>query len=290
MPPSFRTRFAPSPTGLLHLGHAFSALTASAAAQAAGGELLLRIEDIDQARCRPQYEAAIREDLAWLGIKWTEPVRRQSDHAADYAAVIDNLAARGLVYRCFKTRREILDDIARAPHRGGEGPDGVIYFGPETSKDPDRDADLLAAGAPYAWRLSLRAARAQLGADYARLGFWEEGDGPARRGFVPAQPERLGDVILARKDALSSYHLACVHDDAAQGVTHIIRGVDLCEATHAHVLLHKLMGWPTPIYRHHRLILGPDGKRYAKRDQAVTLAALRAAGRTLADIRDMVGL
>ncbi len=287
---SFVTRFAPSPTGHLHLGHAFSAIAAHDAARAAGGRFLLRIEDIDQTRCKPEYEAGILEDLAWLGLEWETPVRRQSGHFDDYAAVIDALAARGLVYRCFKTRREIAEEIARAPHHPGEGPEGVIYPGPAEPMSADEEAARLDAGEPFAWRLSLKAAREALGEDWDRLGFTEEGEGPeGETGRVKARPELLGDTILARKDVGTSYHVACCHDDALQGVTHVIRGRDLFFATHLHVLLQALMGWPQPVWRHHRLLTGPDGKRFAKRDRALTLKALREAGETPESVRRLCG-
>lgn len=283
---AFITRFAPSPTGFLHLGHAFSALTAFEAAQEAAGRFLLRIEDIDTTRCKPAYEAAIFEDLAWLGLDWDAPVRRQSDHFADYAAVIDRLAAMGMIYRCFRTRSEIAEEIARAPHHPGEGPDGAVYPGPITPMSADEEADRLAAGQPYAWRLSVKAARDHLGEAANALSFIEEGEGPdGERGAVRADPGLLGDAILARKDVGTSYHLACCHDDALQGVTHVIRGHDLFFTTHLHTLLQALMGWPAPRYRHHRLLTGPDGKRFAKRDRALTLRSLRAAGETPAGIR-----
>ncbi|MGH7018793.1 MAG: tRNA glutamyl-Q(34) synthetase GluQRS [Brevundimonas sp.] len=280
----FVTRFAPSPTGRLHRGHAFSALTAWSAAREAGGRFLLRIEDIDPTRCKPEYEAAIFEDLAWLGLDWETPVRRQSDHLADYAAVIDALNACGLLYRCFRTRKDILDAIGDAPH----GPAEAVRPGPHA---PDDEARLLAEGRPYASRLSLDRARDALGETaWNALSFTEEGWGPdGETGVVRARPETAGDVVLARKDAGTAYHLAVTHDDALQGVTHVIRGLDLFEATHIQRLIQTLMGWPAPIYRHHRLLTGPDGRRYAKRDQSVTLAELRAAGLTPESLRAELG-
>lgn len=280
----FATRFAPSPTGRLHKGHAFSALTAWTAAREAGGRFLLRIEDIDPTRCKPEYEAAIYEDLAWLGLDWETPVRRQSAHLADYAAVIDTLNARGLLYRCFRTRKDILDAIGDAPH----GPAEAVRPGPHA---PDEEARLLAEGRPYAWRLSLDRAREALGdAAWNSLSFIEEGAGPdGETGLVRARPETAGDVVLARKDAGTAYHLAVAHDDALQGVTHVVRGQDLFEATHIQRLIQTLMGWPAPVYRHHRLLTGPDGRRYAKRDQSVTLAELRAAGLTPEALRAELG-
>lgn len=280
----FATRFAPSPTGRLHKGHAFSALTAWTAAREAGGRFLLRIEDIDPTRCRPEFEAAIFEDLAWLGLDWETPVRRQSEHLADYAAVIDALGARGLLYRCFRTRKDILDAIGDAPH----GPAEAVRPGPHA---PDDEARLLAEGRPYAWRLSLDRAREALGdAAWDALSFIEEGAGPdGETGLVRARPETAGDVVLARKDAGAAYHLAVTHDDALQGVTHVVRGLDLFEAAHIQRLIQTLMGWPAPVYRHHRLLTGPDGRRYAKRDQSVTLAELRAGGLTPQALRAELG-
>lgn len=275
---SFVTRFAPSPTGYLHLGHAFSALTAFDAAQAAGGRFLLRIEDIDQGRVRPEFESAIYEDLARLGIAWEEPVRRQSEHMADYGRALQSLIDRQLVYRCFRTRKEIADAIASAPHGEVE----EAFRGEALA--PEEEAAKLEIGEAFAWRLSLKKARAALGSAYFALVFEDEA------GLVRAEPERHGDVVLARKDFGASYHLASVWDDALQGVTHVIRGEDLREAAHLHVLLQKLLDLPQPVYRHHRLILGEDGKRLAKRDQAATLRALREAGKTPSDIRAMVGL
>lgn len=269
----FVTRFAPSPTGRLHKGHAFSALTAWRAARAAGGRFILRIEDIDPIRCRPEFEAGILEDLAWLGLDWDGPVRRQSDHLAAYEAVVADLGARGLLYRCFRTRKDILDAIGDAPH----GPAEAARPGPHPAGE---EAALLADGRPFAWRLSLDRAREALGEDgWIALAFVEEGRGPAgEHGLIPARPETAGDVVLARKDAGAAYHVAATHDDVLQGVTHVIRGEDLFEATHVQVLIQALMGWPSPTYRHHRLLVGEDGRRYAKRDRSVTLAELRAAG------------
>jgi len=280
----FATRFAPSPTGRLHRGHAFSALTAWSAAREAGGRFVLRIEDIDPTRCKPEYEAAILEDLTWLGLDWETPVRRQSEHLADYAAVIDTLNARGLLYRCFRTRKDILDAIGDAPH----GPAEAVRPGPHA---PDEEARLLAEGRPYAWRLSLDRARAALGDDaWNALAFVEEGVGPdGEAGVIRVRPETAGDVVLARKDAGTAYHLAVTHDDALQGITHVVRGLDLFEATHIQRLIQTLMDWPAPVYRHHRLLTGPDGRRYAKRDQSVTLAELRAGGLTPEALRAELG-
>lgn len=287
---SFVTRFAPSPTGLLHLGHAYSALTAFDAACDAGGRFLLRIEDIDTTRSRPEFERAIYDDLAWLGLTWDMPVRRQSEHFADYAAALEKLRKLGVLYRCFLTRKEIAEQSASAPHGEGEGPDSAIYRGPAQAMSPDEEQERLSKGQPYAWRLSMRYSQDLLGEDFARLVFVEQHEGSNDEQIVPAHPESHGDVILGRKDTPASYHIAVVHDDALQGVTHIIRGEDLRASTHVHVLLQKLLGLPTPVYRHHRLLTGPDGKRYAKRDRTLTLASLRAEGLSLADIRARIGL
>jgi glutamyl-Q tRNA(Asp) synthetase len=274
---SFVTRFAPSPTGYLHLGHAYSALTAFDAARAADGRFLLRIEDIDQGRTRPEFEAAIFEDLAWLGIVWEEPVRKQSEHMAEYTSVLNRLIERGVMYRCFLTRKEIAEAIASAPH----GPE-EIFRG--EALPAEEEAERLERGEAFAWRLSLKKARAVLGPAYFTLMFEDE-TGPVR-----ADPERHGDVVLARKDFATSYHLASVWDDAQQGVTHVIRGEDLRDAAHLHVLLQRLLDLPTPRYRHHMLILGADGKRLAKRDHAAMLRSLREAGKTAADVRALLEL
>jgi len=278
----FVTRFAPSPTGRLHRGHAFSALTAFAAARDAGGRFLLRIEDIDAGRCRPEFETAIKEDLAWLGLTWEEPALRQSARLDAYGAALERLRARGLLYRCFRTRKEILDDIGRAPHGAAE------RLTPGTLP-PDEEAALLAEGRSFAWRLSLAAAERALGG-FSTLTFREEGAGPeGEHGLVAARPELGGDVILARKDLGVSYHLAVVLDDASQGVTHVIRGCDLFAAAHPQRLLQALLDLPTPVYRHHPLLLRPDGRRFAKRDTAETLADLRRRGVTAEALRAEFG-
>ncbi len=261
----FVTRFAPSPTGRLHLGHAFSALTAFEAAREAGGRFLLRIDDIDATRARPAFEQAIYEDLAGLGLAWERPVRRQSEHLADYVSALERLQAMGVLYRCFRTRRELAQAAQSAPH-GSQTP---FTAGPHA---PDDEAARLAAGEPFAWRLSVAAARTRLGAAFDRL--TAEADGAA----TPVDPSAAGDVVLARKDVGVAYHLACVVDDAAQGVTCVIRGEDLRDALPMQRLLQALLDLPTPTYRHHPLVLGADGKRLAKRDGAPTLAALREAG------------
>ncbi|MBX7248971.1 MAG: tRNA glutamyl-Q(34) synthetase GluQRS [Caulobacteraceae bacterium] len=279
---AFVTRFAPSPTGYLHKGHAFSALTAWRAAREAEGRLLLRIEDIDATRCRPEFDAAIEEDLTWLGLNWETPVRRQSEHLADYQAALERLRDLGLLYRCFRTRKEVLDEIGRAPHHPGEGPDGAVFTGGPLPLAEEQV--LLDRGKPFAWRLSLAAARRRLGAAWDRLRFTEVGQGE-----VQARPESAGDVVLARKDVGVAYHLAVVFDDALQGVTHVIRGLDLYEATHIQRLLQALLDLPTPLYRHHALLTGPDGRRFAKRDHSQTLRELRDSGVTAEQLRADLG-
>jgi len=284
MPAPFVTRFAPSPTGLLHRGHAFSALTAFEAARAAGGRFLLRIEDIDAARRRPEFEAAIYDDLAWLGIAWERPARRQSEHLDDHAAALERLGARGLLYRCFRTRREVLDEIGRAPHGAEPAPFQGAPL-PEAE-----EAARLSRGEAFAWRLSLQAARRALGAGWDDLAFTEEGAGPdGQTGLIKAEPARAGDVILARKGVGVAYHLAVVVDDALQGISCVIRGEDLFEAAHIQRLLQALLELPTPVCRHHRLLLRPDGHRFAKRDTAETLRSLRASGVQPAELRRQLG-
>ena len=271
------TRFAPSPTGLLHLGHAFSALTAFDAARGAGGRFLLRIEDIDRARSRAESEAAIYEDLAWLGISWEQPPRRQSEHMAEYERALKRLIDLGVLYRCFRTRRDVLDALAHAPHVGAE-----VFVGAPLA--PDDEAERLATNATFAWRLSIARARDVLGARAAALTFRDE------TGSVRVDPGRLGDAVIARKDFPVSYHLASVWDDALQNVTHVIRGEDLRDSAHLHVVLQHLLELPTPEYRHHRLITDMAGRRLAKRDKDETLAAMRARGVSPAEVRSMLGL
>jgi glutamyl-Q tRNA(Asp) synthetase len=256
---SIITRFAPSPTGYLHLGHAYSAWLAWRRADI----FRLRLEDIDTTRCRPEYAEAILEDLRWLGLDWDGEVRVQSQHFPEYARALGKLQQRGLLYPCFCSRAEIAR-AQSAPH-GVEG----RYPGTCRALSAQARAARIASGAPYALRLDMAAARRGAGA----LRFYEE-----NTGWVEAAPEPLGDVVLARKDTPSSYHLCVVHDDALQGITHVIRGEDLREATHIHVLLQALLGLSTPIYAHHRLLTDATGKRLAKRDKAATLRDMRAAG------------
>src|SRR6185503_19368911 len=233
-------------------------------------------------RCRPQYEAAVYEDLAWLGLAWETPVRRQSEHMADYDAALRELSERGLTYRCFRTRRQVAEAIESAPHGAMEAFRGAALPAAE-------EAARVEAGEPYAWRLSLAAAERALGG-FADLAFAEEGEGPAgERGTIRARPQMGGDVVLARKDVGVAYHLAVVVDDALQGVTQVIRGQDLFEAAHVQRLLQALLALPVPTYRHHRLLTGPDGRRFAKRDRAETLRDLRASGMTAAQLRRELG-
>jgi len=278
------TRFAPSPTGPLHLGHAFAALFADRAARETGGRFLLRIEDIDRARSRDEFERAIEDDLTWLELAWERPVRRQSEHFQDYAAALDVLKAKGLLYPCFCTRKEIASEIAAsaaAPH----GPDGPLYPGTCRRLDESARKRRMAAGDAFAWRLHVERACGS-----APLSFEEMGTGPdGEAGTVVAAPEIFGDVVLARKDTPASYHLCVVVDDASQGVTLVTRGQDLFPATHLHRLLQHLLALPTPRYRHHRLILDDAGKRLAKRDQATALKTLREQGAGAADVRRRLG-
>jgi glutamyl-Q tRNA(Asp) synthetase len=264
------TRFAPSPTGRLHLGHAHAALFAARA----GARFLLRLEDIDATRCRPEFTAAIFEDLEWLGLRWEEPVRVQSAHFAEYRAVLEALSARRLLYPCFCTRADITAAVA-AQH----GP-AHIYPGTCRGLDPALAAARVAAGEAHALRLDVARALAETGP----LTFQDLIHGPRR-----CDPLAQGDVVLARKDVPASYHLCVTHDDARQGVTLVTRGEDLLEATDIHRLLQALMGWPEPLYAHHGLIRDTEGRRLAKRDQAPTLRALREAGRSPAEVRAMAG-
>ncbi|ABC24528.1 glutamyl-tRNA synthetase, class Ic [Rhodospirillum rubrum F11] len=273
-------RFAPSPTGLLHLGHAYSALLAHDSRRAEGGRFLLRLEDIDPQRCRPEFETAILEDLTWLGVRWDATPRRQSEHWADYRAALARLDEAGLLYRCFCTRSEIAAEVARSPS-APHGPEGAPYPGLCKRLDPAEVADRLAKGDAYALRLDTAKALARCGPLV-----WHD----AEAGAVVARPDLFGDVVLARKDTPTSYHLAVTVDDALQQITHVVRGRDLFEATHVHRLLQALLALPSPLYRHHALLKGADGKRYAKRDRSLTLASLRATGETPATLRQRIGL
>jgi glutamyl-Q tRNA(Asp) synthetase len=285
-------RFAPSPNGYLHLGHAYSAVLNARMAGDADGRLLLRIEDIDATRCRPEYEAAIFEDMRWLGLAWDEPVRRQSQHLAAYADTLEHLAARGLIYPSFESRAEIAALVAARERDGSwpRDPDGAPLY-PGTAKAlPPRERDRrMAAGDPYALRLDMAAALTAIGA--APLTWRETGARPgSETGLIPADPAQWGDVVLARKDIPTSYHLAVVVDDALQGVTHVVRGQDLFAATSLHRLLQILLVLPEPIYHHHRLILDGDGRKLSKSTRATGLRRLRAGGASPAAIRSMIGL
>jgi len=277
---SITTRFAPSPTGHLHLGHAHSALTAWRRARDAGGRFLLRIEDIDRTRCRPEFAQAILEDLAWLGLDWDGAVRVQSVHFADYLAVLDQLSDRGLLYPCFCTRADIQREIGEsqsAPH----APDGSpVYPGLCRGLSDTERTRRIESGTPYALRLDMTKSLRQI----STLAFIEEAEG-----VRAARPDSFGDIVLARKDSPASYHLCVTHDDALQGVTLVTRGEDLKSATDIHVLLQALMGWPTPTYAHHRLLTDAAGRRLAKRDRAATLRQMRADGATPAQVRAQAG-
>ena len=277
------TRFAPSPTGLLHLGHAHSALTGWTRAQRDGGRFLVRIEDIDATRCRPELETAIFEDLAWLGLTWEEPVRRQSEHFDDYRAELSRLEGRGLLYPCFCTRKEITAEIAAAagaPHLAALGPDGPLYPGTCRRLEGRERQARLASGQPYALRLDM----ARAVADAGPLTWVDE-----RAGAQTAQPGLFGDVVLARKEIPASYHLAVVVDDHLQGVTLVTRGEDLFGATHVHRLLQALLGIPAPTWNHHGLITDANGQRLAKRHDAVAIRTLRAEGRGPGEVRALAG-
>jgi glutamyl-Q tRNA(Asp) synthetase len=288
MSPVFR--FAPSPNGYLHLGHAYSALLNFDLAQTGRGRLLLRIEDIDPTRCKPEYEDAIFEDLAWLGIAWERPVRRQSKHLEDYSAALAQLSARGLVYPSFESRAEIAKLVAEHEASGPwpRDPDGApLYPGAAKLLPAAERTRLIQSGMPYALRLDMSAAIAQAGA----LSWSEAGEGPdGETGAIAAQPQAWGDVILARKETPTSYHLSVVIDDALQGVTDVVRGSDLFHATSVHRLLQRLLGLSEPGYRHHRLIRDEVGQKLSKSTRATGLRELRAAGAVPADIRRFVDI
>ena len=283
-------RFAPSPNGYLHLGHACSALLNLDAARQTGGRLLLRIEDIDATRCRPEFETAIYQDLAWLGVTWETPVRRQSRHLADYRAAVERLANLGLVYPSFESRAEIAGLVAQreADGRWPRDPDGVpLYPGVAKLLSSAERERLIWSGAPHAWRLDMAAACACAG----ELGWIEHGEGPGgETGTVAARPQAWGDVILARKETPTSYHLAVTIDDALQGVTEVVRGQDLFWSTSVHRLLQRLLDLPSPAYRHHRLIRDGAGRKLSKSTAATGLRELRAGGATPASVRQLLGL
>ena len=285
MPPIFR--FAPSPNGYLHLGHALSALLNAEMARAAGGQLLLRIEDIDETRCRPEFEAAIYEDLAWLGLRWEQPVRRQSEHYNYYRTALGKLESLSLAYPSFESRAEIARLVA-AREPWPRDPDGApLYPGDAKSMTPAERVRRMRAAEPYALRLDMQAALARVGP----LSWKESGAGPSgETGTIAANPAAWGDVVLARKEMPTSYHLAVVVDDAEQGVTDVVRGCDLFQGTGVHRLLQALLGLVAPRYHHHRLILDAEGRKLSKSTLATGLRELRAGGASAADIRALVGL
>ena len=276
-----RTRFAPSPTGLLHLGHAYAAGFAHREAFAAGGEFLIRLEDIDGTRNRPEYEAAIVEDLAWLGLNWMQPVRKQSEHFADYRAALDQLQAQGLLYPCFCTRKDIQAEITNAA-QAPQGPDGPLYPGTCRHRSQAERDDKIASGQPYALRLDVAKAQHLAGSDLP----WHD----RTHGSFIARPQIFGDVVLARKETPASYHLAVVVDDALQGITLVTRGEDLLPATHLHRLLQALLALPVPEWKHHPLITDEHGKRLAKRDDARSIRSLRESDWTPERVWQAVGL
>jgi glutamyl-Q tRNA(Asp) synthetase len=287
-PPVFR--FAPSPNGYLHLGHAFSAVLNFDLARQAGGRFLLRIEDIDPTRCRREFEDAIDDDLTWLGLCWEKPARRQSEHFTEYRAALEKLTALGLIYPAFESRAEIARLIAEQEKRAPwpRDPDGApLYPGTARALSPEERMRLTQSGAPYALRLDMAAACARAG----QLNWVERGEGPeGETGTVAANPAAWGDVIIARKETPTSYHLAVVVDDALQGVTEVVRGHDLFWSTSVHRLLQQLLGLPQPDYRHHRLVRDAAGQKLSKSTDATGLRELRAAGVTPAEIRRRVGL
>lgn len=282
-------RFAPSPNGLLHLGHALSALLNYDMARTTNGRFLLRIEDIDLARCTPEFEQSIYRDLAWLGLDWERPVRRQSEHFGTYHAALDRLTEMGLVYPAFMTRGDVKAAVAAYEadgHVWPRDPDGSpIYPEGDRHRSETERRQLIAKGLRHAHRLDMRKALGLVGDP---LAWTEAGDGA--RGQIPADPAAWGDVILSRSDAPSSYHLSVTVDDAAQGVTHVVRGLDLFEATAVHRLLQELLELPEPLYHHHQLVLGKDGRKLAKSEGSTGLAALRDQGLLPVDIRRLVGL
>ncbi len=272
-------RFAPTPNGRLHLGHVRSAVLNAEAARREGGRFLLRIEDIDPTRCRPDYEDALVADLAWLGLDWERPVRRQSEHMADYAAALARLEAMGLVYPSFETRAEIAAAVAARPGWPRD-PDGAPLFPFDRRSGAARAGARRAAGEPFALRLDMKAALARL----PPL-FWREQGGDGRVAEIAADPAAWGDVVIARKEVPTSYHLAVVVDDALQGVTHVVRGSDLKAATAIHRVLQALLGLPAPLYRHHGLVLDAEGRKLAKSRGSTAIAELRAAGLSAGEVR-----
>ncbi len=282
-------RFAPSPNGPLHLGHALSAFINHDMATEKDGQFLLRIEDIDQARCTPALESAIYDDLHWLGITWEEPVRRQSEHFAEYRSALDKLIAMGLAYPSFMSRGEIKSFVAGQEMTAGNwprDPDGAPLYPPvDKERSPKDVPDLLASGIKHAWRLDMDKALSLVSTPLT----WKENRGDEKV-VLSADPAAWGDVVLSRSDAPSSYHLSVVLDDALQGVTHVVRGLDLFHSTSVHRLLQHLLGLPVPDYYHHRLITGPDGRKLSKSEGSTGLSVLRTQGRSPSDIRRLVGL
>lgn len=272
------TRFAPSPTGYLHIGHAFSALTAFHA-RGKRGTFHLRIEDIDPARCKPEFTDAILEDLAWLGLDWEKPVRKQSEHMDDYDKALRKLTTKGLLYPCFCTRTEIKAEIEQSGH-APHGPDGPIYPGICKKLSDEKREDRIDKGDPHVRRLDMQGASAIAGPLS-----WKD----KNQGLVKAKPERFGDVVLARKDVPTSYHLAVTVDDHLQEITMVNRGDDLAPSTDVHRLLQGLLGYTPPGYDHHRLIRDTSGRRLAKRDQDMTIRALRENGYTPEEVVNMTG-
>ena len=282
-------RFAPSPNGPLHLGHALSAFLNHDMAQDNGGRFLLRIEDIDQTRCTPELEQAIYDDLGWLGLAWENPVRRQSDHFDAYRVALDRLIDAGLAYPAFLSRGETKAIVKAFEADGGlwpRDPDGAPLYPPVDRERPEAErAALLASGRQHAWRLDMEKAIRAAGSPL----FWQE-SGDGETGKIEARPALWGDVVLSRSDAPSSYHLSVVVDDALQGITHVVRGMDLFHATAIHRLLQHLLDLPQPAYHHHRLIPGADGRKLSKSEGSTGLSTLRAEGAGPSDIRRLVGL
>jgi len=285
-------RFAPSPNGALHLGHALSALLNAEMAARLSGRFLLRIEDIDVARCTPELEAAIYEDLRWLGLSWEQPVRRQAEHFGEYEDVLKKLVQAELVYPAFMSRGDIRAYISEAGDHGRtwpRDPDGVPHYPSVDRKLSARERRRrIDAGAPFAWRLDVQAARSRLGEALAWTEFMDETLERSTR--IEARPEDWGDIVIARKDVPTSYHLAVILDDAKQQVSHVVRGRDLYHATSVQRLLQELLGLPEPVYHHHRLIVGDDGRKLSKSAQDSGLSLLRRGGATAADVRRLVGL
>ncbi|KAA3451102.1 tRNA glutamyl-Q(34) synthetase GluQRS [Mesorhizobium sp. SARCC-RB16n] len=285
-------RFAPSPNGELHLGHAYSALLNQRLANTSGGRLLLRVEDIDTTRCTPEFEEGMLADLKWLGVGWEEPVRRQSEHFAEYEAALERLIREELVYPAFMSRGEIRAFITDTERRGRawpRDPDGIPLYPPSDKALPIKERKRrIAENAPFAWRLDVGAAMARAGKNLSWAEFTDETLSATRS--VEARPQDWGDVVVARRDIPTSYHLAVVVDDALQGVSHVVRGQDLFSATGVQRLLQEILGLPRPAYFHHRLVLGPDGRKLSKSLRDTGLAALRDAGASPDDVRRVVGL